>query len=188
MTINTKPFKKRSIYGGLSGNIAFIRRFMEIVKIPLMSKEEYDSLIREEHISRIAFKGDKYPYIAPFLYVFDGNYMYFLSTRYGRKMEYFKQNPHVTVEVEKLSRDLSEYAFVTLSGRLVEVEDAAKKKAIRDDFVRLIKSKSLSKNIMAALGHSPQEPVEAIVSEERSLIWRLAGVSKITGLKNETIR
>lgn len=170
----------------LSGNFAFTRRFMKIVKIPYMSKEEYDRMIREEHISRIAFKGEKYPYIAPFLYVFDGNYMYFLSTRYGRKMEYFRQNPYVTVEVEKLSSDLSEYAFVTLSGRLVEVTDAAKKRAIRDDFVRLIKGRSLSRNIMAALGHSPQEPVEAIVSEERSLIWKLASVGKITGLKNET--
>jgi hypothetical protein len=43
-----------------------------------MSKKEYDKLINEQYISRIAFKG-KYPYIAPFMYVFDGKYFYFLS-------------------------------------------------------------------------------------------------------------
>jgi len=43
---------------------------MEIVKIPRMDKEEYDTLIGKGYICRIAFQGEKYPYIAPFLYVF----------------------------------------------------------------------------------------------------------------------
>jgi len=29
------------------------------------------------------------PYIASFMYVFDGKYLQFLSTRYGRKIQYF---------------------------------------------------------------------------------------------------
>lgn len=40
---------------------------MEIVKIPNMKKVEYDRLISEEYVSRIVFKGEKYPYVAPFL-------------------------------------------------------------------------------------------------------------------------
>lgn len=72
---------------------------MEIVKMPKMEKKEYDRLIREQYIARIAFKGKKYPYIAPFLYVFDEKYLYFLSTRYGKKIEYFRQDPYVTVEI-----------------------------------------------------------------------------------------
>jgi len=36
-------------------------------------------------MSRIAFNGE-YPYIAPFLYVFDEKYIYFLSTKYGKKI------------------------------------------------------------------------------------------------------
>ncbi|SNQ62206.1 pyridoxamine 5'-phosphate oxidase family protein [Candidatus Methanoperedens nitratireducens] len=159
---------------------------MEIVKIPNMKKVEYDRLISEEYVSRIVFKGEKYPYVAPFLYIFDGNYMYFFSTKYGKKIEYFKQNPYVSVEVEKFSRDLSNYAFVTLSGRLVEVKDSGEKKAIRDNFVRMIEDKKLSKNIMVALGHSPDDPIETIGSEERNLIWKLVDVKKITGFKDGT--
>ncbi|MDG3548098.1 pyridoxamine 5'-phosphate oxidase family protein [Methanobacterium formicicum] len=65
---------------------------MDILKIPAMEKEEYDRFIAEEYVSRIAFKGD-YPYIAPFLYVFNGKNIYFLSTQYGKKVELFRSNP-----------------------------------------------------------------------------------------------
>jgi nitroimidazol reductase NimA-like FMN-containing flavoprotein (pyridoxamine 5'-phosphate oxidase superfamily) len=157
---------------------------MEIVKIPRMEKREYDHLIAEGYISRIAFMGKEYPYIAPFLYVFDGKFMYFLSTKYGKKIQYYRQNPSVSVEVEKYSPTLSSYIFVTLSGRLVEVEDVREQKVIREKFVRLIKDKKLSKNIIAALGHAPEEPLEAISREERSLVWKLVDVKNIVALKN----
>jgi len=131
---------------------------MEIVKIPKMEKAEYDALISDGYVSRIAFCGDKYPYIAPFLYVFDGNFMYFLSTRYGKKIKYFRSNPYVSVEVERYSQDLSCYMFVTLQGRLEEVEDAIEKKMVREKFIGMIRKKRLSKNILAALGTSPRSP------------------------------
>ncbi|RPJ50969.1 MAG: pyridoxamine 5'-phosphate oxidase family protein [Methanobacteriota archaeon] len=157
---------------------------MEIIKIPRMEKKDYDNLIAEGYVCRIAFIGDKYPYIAPFLYVFDGNFMYFLSTRYGKKIQYFRQNPYVSVEVEKYSSDLSSYTFVTLQGRLEEVEDSIEKKIVRQKFVAMIQDRNLSTNILAALGHSPKEPLELIATEERSVLWRLTGVKDIVALKN----
>jgi len=97
---------------------------MEIVKIPRMEKKEYDSLIGKGYICRIAFQGEKYPYIAPFLYFFDGKFLYFLSTKYGKKLEYFRKSPYVAVEVEKYTRDLSSYTFVSMQGYLKEVTDS----------------------------------------------------------------
>jgi nitroimidazol reductase NimA-like FMN-containing flavoprotein (pyridoxamine 5'-phosphate oxidase superfamily) len=157
---------------------------MEIVKMPKMEKKEYDQLIMEQYIARITFSGEKYPYIAPFLYVFDGDFLYFLSTKYGKKMKHFRQNPYVTVEIETYNSDMSNYAFVSLSGHLVEVTDEMAKKEIREHFIRLIKEKNLSENIMVALGHSSQDSTEVINSEERNFIWKLIDVKKITGLKN----
>ena len=87
---------------------------MDILKIPRMEKEEYDRLIKENYVSRIAFKGTSYPYVAPFLYVFDGHNLFFLSTKYGKKIQYFNENPDVAVEIERISPDLSSYTFVTL--------------------------------------------------------------------------
>ena len=49
----------------------------DIFKMPRMGKSEYDRLVKEQYICRIAFKGEEHPYIAPFLYVFDGRFMYF---------------------------------------------------------------------------------------------------------------
>jgi len=157
---------------------------MEIVKIPRMEKKEYDRLIANGYICRIAFQGEKYPYIAPFLYVFDGKFLYFLSTKYGKKIEYFRKSPYVSVEVEKYTKDLSSYTFVTFQGYLEEVDDAIEKKLIRQRFVDLISSRKLSANILAALGHSPEDSPAAIAKEERSLVWKLVGVMDLVALKN----
>ncbi len=157
---------------------------MEIVKIPQMDKQEYDALIKEGYIARIAFRGEKYPYIAPFLYVFDGKFLYFMSTKYGRKNDLFRKSPYVSVEIDKYSEDLSCYTFVTMQGYLKQEEDAINKKIVRKKFVELIKERNLSHNILAALGHNPEDPVDQITTEERSNIWKLTGVVDIVALKN----
>jgi uncharacterized protein len=156
---------------------------LSILKIPLMGKKEYDQLIRERYVSRIAFNG-KYPYIAPFIYIFDEKFLYFLSTKYGKKIKRFHKNPEVAVEIEKYSDDLSEYKFVTLQGHIVEVTNPDAKIKIRKKFVELIKDKNLSKNILAALGYSPREPLESILNEEKTYVWKLVNVKKIIGIKN----
>jgi nitroimidazol reductase NimA-like FMN-containing flavoprotein (pyridoxamine 5'-phosphate oxidase superfamily) len=155
---------------------------MKIHKIPLMSKEEYDKFIKENYVSRIGFKGE-YPYIAPFLYVFDGHFIYFMSTKYGKKIEMFHANPNVAVEIEKYEDDLSEYRFVTLQGSIKQVENIEEKLKVKKCFINLIQDKSLSKNVLAALGHSPNDELEAVINEDRSYIWKLVDVKSIIGIK-----
>ena len=157
---------------------------MEIVKIPRMPREEYDRLIRKNHLCRIAFQGEEHPYIAPFIYVFDGHYLYFLSTKYGKKIDLFRKSPSVAVEIEEYSSDLSAYSFVTLRGRLEEVAGKEAKRSIKEHFAALIKGGGLSPGIMAAFGHDPRDPPQALVREERTLVWRLTGVREIVALKN----
>jgi nitroimidazol reductase NimA-like FMN-containing flavoprotein (pyridoxamine 5'-phosphate oxidase superfamily) len=157
---------------------------MDPVKIPKMPKAEYDNLIKRQYISRIAFGACDHPYIAPFMYVFDGKFLYFLSTKYGRKMEYFAKSPKVSVEIEEYSPDLSSFTFVSLQGILEEVQDPAKKKEVRRQFVDMILKKKLSLRVLTALGHSRDDPVEVIASEERTAVWKLTGVRDIVALKN----
>jgi len=157
---------------------------MDPVKIPKMSKEEYDALIKRQYVSRIAFSGAGHAYIAPFMYVFDGKYMYFLSTKYGRKMEYFKSDPKVSVEIEEYAKDLSTFTFVSLQGSLEEVKDPLQKKKVRELFVGMIKNNRLSMRVLTALGHTSQDKPEAIVREDRSIVWKLVGVKDIVALKN----
>jgi len=154
------------------------------IKIPKMPKAEYDALIERQHVSRIAFGTCEHPYIAPFMYVFDGKYLYFLSTKYGRKIEYFKSNPKVSVEIEEYAPDLSVFTFVSLQGFLEEVQDLSQKKKVRKLFVDMITERGLSSHVLTALGHSPREPIESIEREERSMVWKLIGVKDIVALKN----
>jgi hypothetical protein len=161
----------------------------DIFKMPHMAKSEYDRLVETQYVCRIAFKGETHPYIAPFLYVFDGRFMYFLSTNYGRKVQYFRDNPLVTVEIDHFSPDLSAFSFVALPGQLVQVEDDRQKRAVRERFVHLIKSQGLSSNVLSALGHSPHESVEVLLQGERSSVWKLVGVrvDDILGLKSHSL-
>ncbi len=159
---------------------------MDIFKMPRMDKSEYDMLIDGEFICRIAFKGEEHPYIAPFLYIFDGKFLYFLSTKYGKKVQHFMKNPSVTVEIEKYTPDLSNFAFVAIPGRLEEVQNPEVRYMVRQKFVNLIKKKNLSSNVLSALGHSPNEPINVLLNEERNNVWKLAGVDvrNILGLKH----
>ncbi len=161
----------------------------EIFKMPRMGKAEYDRLVEQQYICRIAFQGETHPYIAPFIYVFDGKFMYFLSTNYGKKVQHFRDNPFVTVEIEHYSPDLSAFSFVALPGRLAAVEDNDQKRTVREMFVHLIKSRSLSINVLSALGHSPQESVDVLLQDEKSSVWKLVGVKvdDILGLKSQSL-
>jgi nitroimidazol reductase NimA-like FMN-containing flavoprotein (pyridoxamine 5'-phosphate oxidase superfamily) len=156
---------------------------LSLVKIPLMGKKEYNNLINENYVCRIAFNGE-YPYIAPFLYGFDGEVLYFLSTKYGKKIEMFKENPHVAVEIENYIPDLSEYKFVTLQGSIVEEKNPENQKHVREMFAHMIESLNLSRNIMSALGHKPDDPLESLVEKECSYVWKLVDVKNIVGIKN----
>jgi len=77
-----------------------------IVKIPNMDKAEYDQLIEEGFISRIAFQGNKYPYIAPFIYVFDREVSLLPGDQVRQEERTLPQHPYVYVEIEKYSSDL----------------------------------------------------------------------------------
>lgn len=157
---------------------------MDPVKIPRMPKAEYDSLIKRQNVSRIAFCAGGHAYVAPFMYVFDGKYLYFLSSRYGRKIEYFSTNPKVSVEIEEYAPDFSSFIFVSLQGMLEEVQAPAQKKKVRNLFVQMIKNRKLSMRVLSAFGYSPADPPEAIVSGERAMVWKLVDVKDIVALKN----
>lgn len=134
-------------------------------------------------MSRIAFKGE-YPYIAPFLYVFQDETIYFLSTKYGKKIRRLKASPLVAVEIEDYNEDLSSYQFVTLQGQIIEEESPKRQKEVRKLFADLIESRNLSRNILAALGHSPDDELACLVEKECSFVWKLVNVKNIIGVRN----
>lgn len=155
---------------------------MDVFKIPSLSSEECEKIIAAGHLCRIAFHGEKYPHISPFIYVWHNNQLFFLSADYGAKIKYFEDNPRVAVEIDQTITDLSQGGFVTLHGSLHEVHDPEEKSKVRQLFTRLIKNKSLSKNIMTAFGYSPEKNLDALQDEGASRVWKLTDVERVSGL------
>ncbi len=66
---------------------------MKAFEIPSLSQEECEKIVAAEHLCRIAFHGEKYPYLAPFIYVWQNNHLYFLSANYGAKIIFSRKSP-----------------------------------------------------------------------------------------------
>jgi len=148
-----------------------------------MEKSEIEKLLQEQMLCRIAFKGDKYPYMAPFQYVLMDGSLYFHFTDYGKKMRLLEKDKRVCVEIEKYRPDLSEYNFVVFRGELEVVRDPQERaKAIK----RLAKEgkQKLSTNFLAAHGFKKEEGWSSFTPERPVVIVKLKGVTEKVGLKS----
>ena len=156
---------------------------MALVKLPAMTRKEIDQLIKEQILCRIAFSGENSPYIAPFQYAIADEQLYFHFTDYGTKMERLKEGFPVCVEIEKYTSDLSEYAFVTLTGTLKLVkEEAERQKAIQK--MAETGDAKLSTNFLCAHGFESESGWSSFNAEQHILIVRLEKVTSIKGLKS----
>jgi len=156
---------------------------MNPVKLPKMTKKEIADLIKGQMICRIAFKGEKAPYIAPFQYALIDGKLYFHFTKYGRKIDLIKKGEPVCVEIEKTTPDMSEYAFVSLIGNLKIVEDPEERaKAIK----KLAEEgkRRLSKNFLAAHGFNAEDGWDSLSPEKPLIIVKLETVTDVVGLKS----
>ena len=73
---------------------------MKPYKLPKMSSQEIDTLLKQQKICRIAFRGEEFPYLAPFQYVKIGDSLYFHFTDYGRKMRLIEKDNRVCIGIE----------------------------------------------------------------------------------------
>jgi nitroimidazol reductase NimA-like FMN-containing flavoprotein (pyridoxamine 5'-phosphate oxidase superfamily) len=152
-------------------------------KLPKMNREEIEDLLDAESICRIAFRGDEYPYMAPFQYVRLGGALYFHFTNYGRKMRLLEMDSNVCVGVERLEPDLSEYRFVALSGALERVDDAQE----RSEALSLLSEagrEGLSQNFLAAHGFDTEESWSALSDDAPLVIYKLSHFTDVVGLRS----
>jgi len=148
-----------------------------------MEKPEIEMLLREQMLCRIAFKGDKYPYMAPFQYVLIDGTLYFHFTDYGKKMRLLEKDKRVCVEIEKCKPDLSEYNFVVLRGKLEVVRDPYERTKAVNQIAKEGKQK-LSTNFLAAHGFKKEETWSAFTPEKPVVIVKLKEVTEKIGLKS----
>jgi len=156
---------------------------LTIIRLPKMEKHEIEKLIREQMLCRIAFKGDKSPYVAPFQYVFMNGSLYFHFTDYGRKMRLLERDKRVCVEIERYQPDLSEYSFVVLRGTLKVVTDPKERAEVITRMAEEGKHK-LSTNFLAAHGFKKEEGWSSFTPEKPLVIVKLEEIAEEIGLKS----
>jgi len=156
---------------------------LTVVKLPKMEKFEIEKLLQEQMLCRIAFKGDKYPYMAPFQYVLMDGFLYFHFTDYGRKMRLLEKDKRVCVEIEKYRPDLSEYNFVVFRGELRLVRDPQERAEVINRIAEEGKQK-LSTNFLAAHGFKKEEGWSSFTPDKPVMIVKLERVTEKIGLKS----
>ena len=156
---------------------------MTTFKLPRMDKTEIEKLIREQMLCRIAFKGGRHPYMAPFQYVFVDGTLYFHFTDYGKKMKLFERDKRVCVEIEKYQPDLSEYSFVVFRGTLKVVTDPKERSRVIRKMAEEGKQK-MSPHFLAAHGFAKEEGWSAFTPEKPLVIVKLENIAQEIGLKS----
>jgi nitroimidazol reductase NimA-like FMN-containing flavoprotein (pyridoxamine 5'-phosphate oxidase superfamily) len=159
------------------------RTDLNVVKLPSMGKHEIDDLVERQMICRIAFRGRRYPYIAPFQYVAIGGTLFFHFTNYGKKMRILGVDSNVCVEIEEYEPDMSKYRFVALRGKLKVVTDSRE----RAEAINRLMSQGrrrLSRSFLAAHGFDKREDWSSLDPRKPLVIVKLEEVTGRTGLKN----
>ncbi len=156
---------------------------MTKLQMPKMKETEMDELISAQFLCRIAFKDDSVPYIAPFQYAWVNGHLYFHFTDYGKKMNFFKQETSVCVEIEQYTSNLSKYGFVALTGKLKLVENPEERKIAIEKMVEVGKKK-ISKNFLLAHGFPAGSDWSDFTSEKPILIIKLDEITDKMGLKS----
>jgi len=156
---------------------------LTIVKLPKMDKPEIEKLLREQMLCRIAFKGDDYPYMAPFQYVFMNGALYFHFTDYGKKMLLLEKDKRVCVEIEKYTPDMSEYNFVVLRGKLKVVIDPEEKATVINQMAEEGKQ-NLSTNFLVAHGFKKEHGWASFTPEKPVVIVKLEEIAETVGIKS----
>ena len=156
---------------------------MTIFKLPKMDKTEIEELIHEQMLCRIAFKGGRHPYMAPFQYVFVEGSLYFHFTDYGKKMKLLERDKRVCVEIERYLPDLSEYSFVVFRGTLKVVTDPKERSRVIRKMAEEGEQR-LSTNFLAVHGFAREEGWSAFTPEKPLVIVKLEDIVQGIGLKS----
>jgi nitroimidazol reductase NimA-like FMN-containing flavoprotein (pyridoxamine 5'-phosphate oxidase superfamily) len=123
-----------------------------------------------------------YPCIAPFQYAVVNGTIYLHFTECGKKMNFLEQGTPVSVEIERYTSNLSEYAFVVLTGRLKLVKNSEERKAAVERMAEVGK-KRLSSNFLVAHGFSKGSEWLNFSENQEILMIRLEVTEKM-GLKS----
>jgi len=107
-----------------------------------LNEQQINNILTSQLVGRLACCEDKYPYIVPVTFAYDGKYIYGHSFE-GKKMEVLRKNPNVCFEVD-IANDLSNWQSAVIFGQFEELEknDAEEARSLLFDKVTPLQTKS----------------------------------------------
>ncbi len=145
-----------------------------------MNKKEIQDVIKNQKICRIAFFDDKYPYIAPFQYLYYNDHFYFHFTDYGKKKDILSKNNHVCVSIEQLEADLKSFNFISFQGQLSLVKNEKVRETVIKKLIKEAKE-NFSEDFLAAHGFNKEKGWDGFQIKDQ-LIYKLHKIHDIIGL------
>ncbi len=104
-----------------------------------LSDENSIELLAHLRLGRIACAQGPQPYVVPFYFVYQGNYLYSFST-VGQRVEWMRANPLVCVETDQIV-SAEEWATLVIFGRFEELPDTTECKEERELAFKLLQRK-----------------------------------------------
>jgi uncharacterized protein len=100
-----------------------VAKFLQGVQMLVQEIAPKDSLSRlaKMHLGRLGCVKDSQPYVVPFYFAYDSNYLYSFSTA-GQKIDWMRANPLVCVETDDLV-SADEWVSIIVLGRYEELPD-----------------------------------------------------------------
>ena len=95
-----------------------------------INTEDRLNLLAQMHVGRLACAQGPQPYVVPFSFSYNSNYLYAFST-IGQKINWMRLNPLVCVQADEVVND-EEWISIVILGRYEELPDTAECKADRD--------------------------------------------------------
>jgi len=139
-----------------------------------LTKEEMQTLLKEQLIGRMACYGDGQLYLVPVSYAYHEQYIYVRSLE-GLKIDIMRRNPDVCFEVDNVS-DMANWRSVVVWGRFEELENENRKQGVD---ILLRRHMPMNSSSLAHL--SATWPFKADNSEDVSgVIFRIV-ISRMTG-------
>ncbi|MGA1308192.1 MAG: pyridoxamine 5'-phosphate oxidase family protein [Candidatus Kapaibacteriota bacterium] len=92
-----------------------------------LNEQQINNILTSQLIGRLACCEDKYPYIVPVTFAYDGNYIYGQLVE-GRKLELLRKNPNVCFEVD-IANDIANWQSAIIFGQFEELKNDAAEEA-----------------------------------------------------------
>lgn len=106
-----------------------------------LSGETSSELLAHLRLGRIACTQGLQPYVVPFYFAHEGNYLYSFST-VGQRVEWMRANPLVCVETDQIV-SAEEWATLVIFGRFEELPDTPQFKDERQFAFKLLQRKGV---------------------------------------------